>query len=96
MQEAIKRAIEGGYKNQITEDFLLEQKTGDTLTKYDYALTLIDPEFWKCLGKAEGWGEMPSGDMWQGKNKWIYQWHNFIDHLAEGKDIESYFKKLLK
>lgn len=25
---------------------------------------------------------------------WLYQWHKFIDHLAEGKNIESYFENL--
>lgn len=24
-----------------------------------------------------------------------YHWHRFIDHLAEGKDAESFFKELL-
>ncbi len=27
---------------------------------------------------------------------WKYQWHCFIDHLAEGKDAESFFAELLK
>lgn len=26
---------------------------------------------------------------------WQDQWHSFIDHLAEGKDIESFFNNLL-
>lgn len=25
---------------------------------------------------------------------WRYQWHRFIDHLAEGKDAESFFESL--
>lgn len=27
---------------------------------------------------------------------WKDKWHRFIDHLAEGKDAESFFKELLK
>jgi len=27
---------------------------------------------------------------------WSYHWHRFIDHLAQGKDVESFFKDLLK
>jgi hypothetical protein len=26
--------------------------------------------------------------------EWLYQWHRFIDHLAEGKDAESFFESL--
>lgn len=26
---------------------------------------------------------------------WVMEWHRFIDHLAEGKDAESFFKDLL-
>jgi hypothetical protein len=26
--------------------------------------------------------------------QWIYQWHRFIDHLADGKDADSFFKDL--
>ncbi len=25
---------------------------------------------------------------------WLLHWHSLIDHLADGKDIESYFKEL--
>jgi|HubBroStandDraft_4_1064222.scaffolds.fasta_scaffold03118_5 hypothetical protein len=66
---------------------------------------LLDPSFWQALGKARGWKEKcadchklsrscrceyPSfldGEM--------YFWHRFIDHLAEGKDAESFFKTLV-
>lgn len=27
---------------------------------------------------------------------WLYHWHKFIDHIAEGKDIDSFFNNLLK
>ena len=25
---------------------------------------------------------------------WLYDWHNFIDHLASGKSVESFFEEL--
>ena len=25
---------------------------------------------------------------------WLYHWHRFIDHLAEGKSAESFFEKM--
>lgn len=33
---------------------------------------------------------------WIKKTMWKYKWHKFIDHLAEGKDAESFFKELFK
>ncbi len=64
---------------------------------------LLDPQFWKCLGKARGWHEIP---MWQeptGRyihkttrytSDWEHSWHRFLDHLATGADAESFFKNL--
>lgn len=33
---------------------------------------------------------------WDWQPEWRYEWHSFIDYLADGKDIESFFEKLLK
>ncbi len=71
----------------------------------------LDPLFWQALGKAMGWGKckrcMGTGYLdYQtpchecGHSgftaDWKMNWHNFIDHLAEGKDAESFFNELLK
>lgn len=63
---------------------------------------LLDPLFWQALGKAMGWGKKMSvsiasggGTAWHTK-KWQAHWHDFIDHLAEGKDAESFFAELIK
>lgn len=48
-------------------------------------------------GKLRGWypyRHQAKCDI--GKTKWEVEWHAFIDHLAEGKDAESFFKQLLK
>ena len=47
----------------------------------------LDPLYWQCLGKTLGWGN-------DGNSVWLYYQHRFIDHLAEGKSIESYFETL--
>ncbi len=66
---------------------------------------LYDPFFWQALGRAQGneleyieftiWRSISSSDIvktiW-----WIAQWHMFIDHLAEGKKVDDFFKQLLK
>ena len=61
---------------------------------------LLDPAFWQALGKSLGWddGQITSEeynkaptDMWM----WHFQWHRFIDHLATGRDPNSFFDDLL-
>jgi hypothetical protein len=50
--------------------------------------------FWQSLGKALGWDEKRCFLQKYRDNEWQYQWHRFIDHLAEGKDAESFFETL--
>lgn len=62
------------------------------------------PLFWQCLGKGMGWTlEEHYPDSSCGRcmccpsvncQEWKYHWHALIDHLAEGKDITSYFEGL--
>jgi hypothetical protein len=98
MEKAIKRAIEGGWKGD-QKDYSTAIQYVDTLPYH----CLLDPEFWQCLGKAEGWIErldnidvctdcldkyIPIG--------WRKKWHSLIDHLSSGGNIEDFFNKLLK
>ena len=88
METAIKKAIEGGYDGHgLTLD------SGAVI----YDRFLLDPLFWQCLGKAEGWID----EMYEYTNEhdipgWHVKWLLFIDHIAEGKDIDSFFNELLK
>ena len=98
IQEAIKKAIEGGYKmfgsvNKSNywngEDFNLLEKL------------FLDPEFWKCLGKAMRWGKntlCPLCEAEYGEEfvppMWQRYWHKLIEYLADGKSAEDYFKNL--
>ncbi len=81
----------------------------DTKNYYDI---LLDPLFWQALGKAEGWvvticwfcgkeceiAFSEDSDCCNEKvsDEWEYRWHSFIDHLAAGKDINSFFDNLIK
>ncbi len=47
MEKAIKKAIEGGYKDYT-------ETSGSSCQKY-HSDILLDPKFWQALGKAEGW-----------------------------------------
>jgi hypothetical protein len=54
-------------------------------------VAFLAPLFWQALGKARGWAnisEIEGGMGW--KNVWLL----FIEHLAEGKDAESFFADL--
>ena len=70
---------------------------------------LLDPNFWIAIGKAKKWdkkctmcGEYEGGHQYKhifvagGDKRWIHYWHQFIDHLAEGKEIDLFFNELLK
>lgn len=73
----------------------------------DYKM-LLDPKAWECCGKSEGWrrecrlcelyrnnqGFHQGECIYSGKN-WQTVWHSFIDWIAEGKSIDSFFEELL-
>jgi hypothetical protein len=63
--------------------------------------TFLDPLFWQALGQGLGLSDalitvhaVENGRptvvtrVW---SHWLSHWHRFIDHLAEGKDAESFF-----
>lgn len=108
IQEAIEKAIEGGWKHPFTGLPAFRAPTEEWLKENwrKYAHIFLDPLFWQSLGKAMGWGWRCSycnghfdkekghndgGKLYPEANK---KWHRFIDHLAEGKDAESFFETL--
>lgn len=98
----------GEYKRSLIKSFVdgnLWYAGGYT---FILAETLIDPLFWQALGKAMGWEKKDfyevcplncdecDGAISEFPQKfWVHSWHCFIDHLAEGKDPESFFESLL-
>jgi len=118
VEQAIKKAIEGGYQYRVDFGSYDYPDKHFELPKKTVIEVFLDPDFWRALGKAEGWkkkvcsrcGIIPTYAV---KNKssicyscciepridideQIYHWHRFIDHLAEGKEAEEFFKELLK
>lgn len=102
MDKAIQKSIAGGYKSSEFPGY--RPRTG-TLSYRDYEKggaysveqmkwsdILLDPSFWSSLGKSLGWADGVNGI----RPDWYTFWHRFIDHLAEGKDIDSYFTSLFK
>lgn len=105
LQEAIQKAIEGGFKTPWVQNGVFEKDEiyGDII-QVEAGGFLLDPLFWQSLGKSLGWGDIdhcPVCDEhdhhWNkeiGCAGWLHHWHRFINHLSEGKTIESYFETL--
>lgn len=61
---------------------------------------ILDPLFWTALGKAMQWGAEVDAILGTKQRfhppqiTWLFHWHRLIDHLAKGKDIESFFERL--
>ena len=86
MEQAIKKAIEGGWKPTFNSLPHLH-------TNRDWQHITSDVLFWQALGKSLGW----KIDLYEnGEFEWVHFWHRFIDHLAEGKTPDTFFEELLK
>lgn len=52
MKEAIQKAIEGGYVNQM----IYNHYDNNMISYLNFSyLVFLDPLFWQCLGKSLGW-----------------------------------------
>jgi hypothetical protein len=66
--------------------------------------TFLDPHFWQALGRALGWSETCDLAITcvHGKEEcrqchgsyWMYQWHCFIQEIADGNTPEAFFARL--
>lgn len=75
IEQAIQRAIEGGFMEKTTKQFKIEVKSTGGIGVYDTNGTLVAdwrlgeilliPSFWQCLGKSMGWvdKDYPNGEM---------------------------------
>jgi hypothetical protein len=84
--QAIEKTIHGGWR------FKENNFAGNSIENNQF---LLNREFWQALGKTLGWEENWVRVLGDEKN-WRLEWHNFINHLADGKDTESFFEQLLK
>ena len=98
MKQAIQKAIEGGWdikKSFNVPDNAIPSVEFAVLAEKMWQTVVCDPSFWQCLGKSLGW----SIERLDATGKAVYavsEWYDFIDHIADGKDVESFFKELLK
>ena len=66
--------------------------------------TFLDPQFWQALGRTLGWSEVCDLAITcvHGEEEcqscrgyyWMYQWHCFIQAIADGKTPEAFFAHL--
>jgi hypothetical protein len=87
VHQAIKDAVEkGGYRYRWWKVNDLESNEGyNGFQLRALSEHFQDPDFWKALATARRWEDV---------NAWRFHWHRFIDHLADGKDAESFFASL--
>lgn len=92
---------------EINCDFAITETKGER-NHYGLAWVWLDPLFWQSIGKAMGWSkELVCArcglhgcdncyfeNRWVIQQEWLYQWHRFVDALAEGKSAEDFFKEL--
>ena len=50
----------------------------------------------KFMGGTLGYSYQEGGGMGFESDEWRYNWHRFIDDIAEGGDVDKFFKNLLK
>ncbi len=101
IEQAMKEAVEkGGYKAGFhicwieKYEICYQNKEGGTDTFVQSVESIfLDPLFWQALGKARGWDDNLLRREYS-RIAWRDAMHRFIDHLAEGKDAESFFKNL--
>lgn len=111
METAIKKAIEGGYRGDSIYYDGVESRSvlGDGWRfneEFSKKELLLDPEFWKCLGKAE-WNDENDWTIIDGIGHqvdmetggyvpvWKEKMINFMKWIAEEKSIDEFFDTLL-
>lgn len=96
MEKAYQLAKENGYIGQVysRHGFLLDKEFWVSLGKAmgwkEEVATLTGGKKEECIFV----GKKKQEEQWEMADKqpeWLYQWHRFIDHLAERKDPESFF-----
>lgn len=109
MENAIKKAVEGGYDLIKAIDWPDGVEGSHEIERIARTLfsekILLNPLFWQCLGKSQSWTGLTEFNTEAEKlmkfseyqeRYWKTWWHNFIDHLSENKDPEEFFNNLLK
>jgi hypothetical protein len=79
-QEAIKQAIQGGYKLPWT----IKKHISSMRHRGNKIVVLTDPLFWQALGKARGWI----------KNQWIVSSRQWFETRLSNADENKFWESL--
>jgi hypothetical protein len=86
IQQAIEKAIAGGWMNKVTTEYGYSDTRWQIITS--------DPLFWQSLGKAMGWTGKAFYEDGMTLKTWKREWHRFIDKLSDGGTAEQFFEEL--
>lgn len=93
IEDASKAGYQFGGLPQFQEDMSVAELV--RVVKHKPHRTLLDPLAWQAVGKTRGWNiHDNSRNLYEAKVHWQYQWHRFIDHLADGKTIDQALEAL--
>lgn len=101
MEKAIRQAIINGeygmwWDNERNQAFITSDNGGFDVSNEKI---ILDPLFWQALGKAEGWNQDAIAYREPG-HVGVYEWnlkqYLCIDHINQGKSIDSFFEALIK
>jgi len=92
------------YEGANSEYALWTRKDNESSFMVPVEETFLDPRFWQALGRTLEWSEMcdlaitcvHSEEECQSFRGyyWVYQWHRFIQALADGNTPEVFFAHL--
>lgn len=109
-ETALRDAVEkGGYKVQnlrLNGSVLYHDAFTSVGGEKPAAMVLLDPAFFRALGKARGWENLGASGPYKGKkmhygNKCFcdhpeqFFMHIYADHINANKDVESFFATLV-
>lgn len=106
-KQAIETAIVGGWNFEKWKDQLFKKKNllewkDYTINQQDPHKFFLDPWFWKGLQKGLGaekakyeWSKK-DGTITNIMHWWGNTMHSFLEHLMDGKNLESFFEELIE
>ena len=91
IQRAIEIAIDGGYRPDPNMDKFHRAVSIYNWLDSQLLVSTLEPSFWRSLGSVLEWKS--EAGSYHDDIAWEEYWHRFVDHLAEGKDAESFFEQ---
>lgn len=111
IEEIIEKGMNGGYvpEGGIQKEWNPQTEEVDKCADVNIYEAVLDPNFWKSVGKVEGWDKyvcsqcgknlQEKGCTSTGKHLYTtsplkYHMHAMIDHIIKGGTIEGYIESL--